>query len=57
MSLVNEKAKFKIDAGGRVVIPAALRKKFDLNAGDRVDYYTVEIDGEIYIAFKKAQEE
>ena len=49
MELINENVSFKIDASGRVVIPASLRKRFGLEVGDKVRYYTVQIDGKWYI--------
>lgn len=57
MEMVNENVNFKVDAAGRVVIPASLRKKYGINPGDRVEYYTTEVNGEIFIAFKKLESE
>lgn len=53
MEIINENVNFKIDASGRIVVPAQLRKKFGMNPGDRVEYYTVFEDGKWYIAFAK----
>lgn len=53
--MVSENVTFKVDAAGRVVIPASLRKKYNINPGDRVEYYTTEIEGVTYIAFKKEE--
>lgn len=53
--MISENVSFKIDASGRIVIPSGLRKKFNLNPGDRVEYYTTEIEGVTYIAFKKEE--
>lgn len=54
--MISENVTFKVDAAGRVVIPASLRKKYNINPGDRVEYYTTEINNEIFIAFKKMEE-
>lgn len=56
MEMINENVNFKVDAAGRVVIPAQLRKKFDINPGDRVNYYTTQIDGQWYVAMRKVEE-
>lgn len=54
MEIINENVNFKIDASGRIVIPAQLRKKFNMNPGDRVEYYTIQgNDGKWYIAFAR----
>lgn len=55
MDIVSENANFKVDSAGRVVIPVHLRKKYGINSGDRVECYTIEANGEIYIAFKKLE--
>lgn len=55
MEMVNENVTFKIDACGRVVIPASLRKKFDMLPGDKVNCYTTQVDGEWFVAFKKSK--
>lgn len=53
MELIDEKVSFKVDASGRVVIPASLRKKYEITIGDKLRCYTIEIDGKPYIAFSK----
>lgn len=56
MNIENENASYKVDASGRVVIPAGLRKKYGIAAGDVVDYYVINDGKETYIAFKKKEE-
>lgn len=55
MEMISENVTFKVDACGRVVIPASLRKKFDMLPGDKVSCYTTQVDGEWFVAFKKAK--
>lgn len=56
MEMINENVNFKVDAAGRVVIPASLRKKYNINPGDRVEYYTTQYNEKTYITFKKMEE-
>lgn len=56
MELIDEKVCFRVDASGRVVIPASLRKKYEIAQGDKMRCYTIEVDGKTYIAFAKAFE-
>lgn len=53
MEMIDEKVSFKVDASGRVVIPASLRKKFEIMTGDKMECYTIEVDGKQFVAFSK----
>lgn len=50
--LVNEGISRKIDAAGRISIPKHLRTKYKFEAGDDVNIYTRELDGDrVFIGF------
>lgn len=53
VELVPERTIYKVDASGRIIIPAYMRAKFDVEAGDYMDYYTAYVDGEWFLCAKK----
>ena len=42
--LIPENNTYKVDGSGRIVIPAYLRSKFRIEAGDQIEYFTSFID-------------
>jgi len=53
VELVPERSAYKVDASGRIIIPSYMRSKFDIDAGDYMDYYTAYVDGEWFLCAKK----
>ena len=65
VELVPERGNYKVDGSGRIIIPAYMRSKFQIDNGDYMEYFTAYVDGdwficarkdEEYTAFKKAEE-
>lgn len=54
--MIAENCKFKVDAAGRVIIPAHLRKKFGIMPGDYMEYYTDTVDGKDVLVLVKSEE-
>lgn len=50
MEMLNEDITRKMDELGRVVIPKAIRMRYNLEPGDEMNYYTIKIDDKYYIA-------
>lgn len=55
VELVPERSTYKVDASGRIIIPSYMRTKFNVEAGDYMDYYTAYVDGEWFLCAKKHQ--
>ncbi len=55
--LIPENKPYKIDSAGRIVIPALLRSKFNIEIGQEVDYYTTFIDDKWFMCVTKRVEE
>lgn len=53
VELVPERSAYKVDASGRIIIPSYMRAKFEVDAGDYMDYYTAYVDGEWFLCAKK----
>ena len=53
VELVPERSNYKVDASGRVIIPAYMRTKFGIEVGDYMDYYTAYVDGDWFLCVKK----
>ena len=51
--LIPEGKPYKVDSSGRIIVPAHLRTKFDINIGDEMDYYTAFEDGRWFICVTK----
>ena len=49
VELVPEQSVYKVDASGRIILPSYMRKKFGVDAGDFMDYYTAYVDGEWFL--------
>lgn len=53
VELVPERSNYKVDASGRIIIPAYMRTKFNIDVGDYMDYYTAYVDGDWFLCAKK----
>lgn len=53
VELVPEHSYYKVDASGRIIIPAYMRAKFNINVGDYMEYYTADVDGDWFLCVKK----
>ena len=53
VELVPERSNYKVDASGRIIIPAYMRAKFNIDVGDYMDYYTAYVDGDWFLCAKK----
>lgn len=53
VELVPERSAYKVDASGRIIIPAYMRSKFNVGPGDYMDYYTAYVDGDWFLCAKK----
>ena len=51
--LIPEGRPYKVDGAGRVIIPAHLRAKFDIDLGDDMDYYTTFADNKWFMCITK----
>lgn len=57
--LIPENQTYKVDASGRIIIPAHLRSKFKVEPGDMMEYYTSFVDNSWFLCVrldKKVQE-
>ena len=48
-SMINLNANRKVDALGRIVIPSKLRDKFAIEPGDKVEFFSIYVDGVMYL--------
>lgn len=55
--LIPEGRPYKVDGSSRIIVPAHLRAKFDVELGDQMDYYTTFVDGKWFICVTKHIEE
>lgn len=53
VDLIPERSNYKVDASGRIIIPAYMRAKYDINSGDYMEYYTAEVDGKMFLCCTK----
>ena len=53
VELIPEQSVYKVDASGRIILPSYMRKKFGVDVGDYMDYYTAYVDGEWFLCAKK----
>ena len=53
VELIPEQAVYKVDASGRIILPSYMRKKFEIDVGDYMDYYTAYVDGCWFLCAKK----
>ena len=54
VELIPEHSNYKVDASGRIIIPAYMRAKFGIELGDYMEYYTAYVDGEWFLCCKKS---
>ena len=50
--LIPENNTYKVDGSGRIVIPAYLRSKFRIEAGDQIEYFTSFIDNSWFLCVR-----
>lgn len=55
--LIPEHNPYKVDAAGRIVVPAHLRNKFGVSTGDEMEYYTTFVDGKWFMCVTKKVDE
>ena len=53
VDLIPEQSVYKVDASGRIILPSYMRKKFGIDVGDYMDYYTAYVDGCWFLCAKK----
>ena len=56
VDLVPEHNSYKIDASGRIIIPAHMRNKFKVDSGDFMEYFTAYVDGDLFLCCRKDEE-
>lgn len=56
VELVPERGAYKVDGSGRIIIPAYMRNKFQINNGDFMEYYTAYVDGKWFMCCTKQEE-
>ena len=54
--LIPEYSSYKVDGSGRIIIPVHLRNKFQIDVGDKVEYYTAFIDGRWFLCACKVED-
>ena len=45
MNMEPERKSYRVDGSGRVIIPAHLKGKFDVQTGDYMDLFSANVDG------------
>ena len=53
VELVPERGSYKVDGSGRIIIPAYMRGKFQVDVGDYMEYYTAYVDGKWFLCATK----
>ena len=53
VELVPERGNYKVDGSGRIIIPAYMRNKFQIDNGDYMEYFTAYVDGDWFICARK----
>lgn len=56
VDLVPEHNSYKIDGSGRIIIPAHMRNKFNVDNGDFMEYFTAYVDGTWFLCCRKDEE-
>lgn len=56
VDLIPEHNSYKVDGSGRVIIPAHLRNKFQVEDGDYMEYFTAYVDGDWFLCCRKDEE-
>lgn len=56
VQLIPENMNYKVDGSGRIIIPAHLRNKFQIEIGDRVEYFTAFIDNSWFLCVRLDKE-
>jgi AbrB family looped-hinge helix DNA binding protein len=52
VQLIPENQSYKVDASGRVIIPAHIRSKFKIETGDMMEYYTAFVDNSWFLCVR-----
>ncbi len=50
--LIPENNTYKVDGSGRIIVPAYLRNKFRIEAGDQLEYFTSFIDDSWFLCVR-----
>ena len=53
MNMEPERKAYRVDGSGRVIIPAHLKGKFDVETGDYMDLFSANVDGKWYLIATK----
>ena len=48
-----ERGSYKVDGSGRIIIPAYMRNKFQIENGDYMEYFTAYVNGDWFICARK----
>ena len=56
VELVPEHGQYKVDGSGRIIIPAYMRNKFQIENGDYMEYFTAYVDGDWFLCARKNEE-
>lgn len=56
VELVPERGSYKVDGSGRIIIPAYMKNKFQINNGDYMEYFTAYVDGKWFMCCTKNEE-
>lgn len=56
VELVPEHGTYKVDGSGRIIIPAYMRNKFNIENSDVMDYFTAYVDGRWFMCCAKNDE-
>ncbi len=54
--MIPEGKSYKVDSAGRIAIPAHIRAKFGIIAGEDMDYYTTFVNGRWFMCVSKHDE-
>lgn len=52
VQMIPENMTYKVDASGRIIIPAHLRNKFKIKQGDEMEYYTSFVDNSWFLCVR-----
>lgn len=50
--MIPENSSYKVDSSGRIIIPAHLRNKFQIETGDMMEYYTAYVDNSWFLCVR-----
>lgn len=50
--MIPENSSYKVDSSGRIIIPAHLRNKFQIETADMMEYYTAYVDNSWFLCVR-----